>query len=318
MQSEGSGWTQQRRDRILQLLPPMARPPGVAEAEWEELLLLEAPLILGLALPGAEALELSEPTFRTESEEEDEYPGASQTDSLAGYSPSPAASPVSRQGFNLHVPEEFCLDGPVPAHASEAIAMRALSDRWIWEEDLLCLTEALPSSTRNFQIPTQGDAWSCSFLTGAYIHGVSAGVMNNSHRYLYVTVVLTAVIQSVAPSHWFTSAGISLNIRSGVHRDSSNSASIPNILIPASSFENGELWMEDRTGQHDMDGLLGRLVPLTGPFITCNPRVRHATACWLGNRLVLTGYHVRNSELLSSADLQRLGFRVYTGRSLRP
>ena len=79
--------------------------------------------------------------------------------------------------------------------------------------------------------------------------------------------------------------------------------------------------MEDHTGQHDMDGLLGSLVPLTRPFITFNPRVCHATACWLGNQLVLIGYHVRNSELLSSADqleLQRLGFRVHTGRSLHP
>ena len=145
--------------------------------------------------------------------------------------------------------------------------------------------------------------------------------MNNSHRFVNVTVVLAAVIQSVAPSHWFTSAGISRNIRSGVHRDSSNSASIPNILVPASSFGNGELWKEDRTGHHDMDGFLGKLVPVTRPFITFNPRVRHATASWLGNQLVLIGYHLRNSELLSSADLlelQRLGFRVYTGRSLRP
>ena len=154
----------ERRARIMQLLPQMARPPGVAEDEWEELLLIEAPSILGLALPGAEALDLSEPTFRTGSDEGDECRSASQTDSLAGYSPSPEASPVTRQGFNLHVPEEFCLEGPEPAHASEAIALRALRDRWIWEEDMLCLTESLPSSTRNFQVPLQGDAWSCSFL----------------------------------------------------------------------------------------------------------------------------------------------------------
>ena len=184
----------------------------------------------------------------------------------------------------------------------------------------MCLTESLPSSTRNFQVPSQGDAWSCSFLTGACIHGVSAGVMTNSHRFVNVTVMVASVLQSVAPSHWFTSAGISLNIRSGVHRDSSNAANIPNILIPASDFENGEIWLEDCAGPHDMDGFLGRLVPVTRPFITFSPRVRHATSSWLGNRLVLIGYLVRNSELLNSADhleLQRLGFRVYTGRSLR-
>ena len=227
---------------------------------------------------------------------------------------------MTRHGFNLHVPEEFCLDGPEPEQASEVLALRALRDRWIWEDDLMCLTESLPSSTRNFQVPSQGDAWSCSFLTGAYIHGVSAGIMTNSHRFVNVTVMVAAVLQSVAPSHWFTSAGISLNIRSGVHRDSSHAAHIPNILVPASDFENGELWLEDCAGHHDMDGFLGRLVPVTRPFITFSPRVRHATSSWFGNRLVLIGYHVRNSELLNPTDhleLQRLGFPVYTGRSFR-
>ena len=264
---------------------------------------------------------MCEPTFPSEPDEAEECHTGSLGDSLDGYSPSPAASPVARHGFNLHVPEEFRLEGPDPEHASEVIALRALRDRWIWEDDLMCLTESLPSSTRNFQVSSQGDAWSCSFLTGAYIHGISAGVMTNSHRFVYVTVMFAAVLQSVAPSHWFTSAGISLNIRSGVHRDSSNAANIPNILIPASNFENGELWLEDCAGRHEMDGFLGRLiVPVARPFVTFSPRVRHATSSWLGNRLVLIGYHVRNSELLSPADhleLQRLGFRVCTGRSLR-
>ena len=93
-----------RRARILQLLPRMERPPGVEADEWEELLLLEAPSILGLAIPGAEALDLSEPTFPSESVAEEECQTGSLTDSLAGYSPSPAASPVTRNGFNLHVP----------------------------------------------------------------------------------------------------------------------------------------------------------------------------------------------------------------------
>ena len=73
------------------------------EAEWTELLLLEAPSLLGLALPGAEALDGSE------GESEGPVP-ASPTDSLAGYSPSPAGIPVARHGFNLMVPEGSVVD----------------------------------------------------------------------------------------------------------------------------------------------------------------------------------------------------------------
>ena len=298
-------------------LPHMDRPPGVGEDEWAELLWLEAPSILGLALPGAEMLDVSEPTFPSESSEHGESGELGSAGSLEGYSPSPTASPVVRRGFNLYVSEELHLERPEPENASEGLALRALRDRWLWEEDLLYLTEHLPSSTRNFQRSTQGDSWSCSFSTGAFIHGVTAGVMTNSRRFEMVTALLAAVLRSVAPQAWFTSAGISLNIRSGVHRDSNNASNIHNVLVPASDFENGELWLEDGTGVHEMEGFLGRLVPVSRPFISFNPRVRHATSCWQGNRLVLIGYHVRNSEMLSPVDkteLHRLGFRVYDGR----
>ena len=103
-------------------------------------------------------------------------------------------------------------------------------------------------------------------------------------------------------------------MQSGVHRDSNNSAIIPNILIPASDFEHGELWIEDGAGTCMMGGILGRLIQVSRPFISFDARTRHATSHWTGNRLILIGYHVRNPELLSASDqmeLRRLGFRVH-------
>ena len=76
-----------QRARILQLLPRMERPPGVEADEWEALLLLEAPSILGLAFPGSEELDQSEPTFPSESDEAAECHTEGSDDSLAGYSP---------------------------------------------------------------------------------------------------------------------------------------------------------------------------------------------------------------------------------------
>ena len=204
-----------------------------------------------------------------------------------------------------------------PEHPSEQIALRALRDRWLWGDDLLGLTAHLPSSTRNFHYPEQRDTWSCSFLTGAYIHGVSTGVMGNTRRYPQVTTLLTSVLRSAAPSAWFSSAGVSLNLRSHVHRDSNNSAIIPNVLVPASNFVNGELWIEDSAGLRSMEGRMGRLIPVARPFISFNPRTRHANNSWQGNRLVLVGYHVRNLELFAGntcAELRSFGFQLYEGR----
>ena len=46
-------------------------------------------------------------------------------------------------------------------------------------------------------------------------------------------------------SAWFSSASLSLNIRSSIHRDSHNYASIENTLAPSSCFRRGELWLAD-------------------------------------------------------------------------
>ena len=173
-------------------------------------------------------------------------------------------------------------------------------------------TEHLPSSTRNFQHAEPGRVCSCSFLTGAYVHGNSAGITNNARRFPLVTSLIEAVIRSVAPCSWFSSAGISLNLKSGAHRDSNNSAIVPNTLIPASDFLHGELCLEDGSGTQEVEGFLGRLVPVSRPSICFNPRIRHATSQRVGNRLVLIGYHARNPEFISASDkleLRRMGFQ---------
>ena len=142
-------------------------------------------------------------------------------------------------------------------HESEQIAMEALLNRWLWEEDLLALALHLPSCARSFQRSMELNA-SCSFLMGAYIHGCSAGILNNSRSFPLVTALITSVVRSVAPS----SAGISLNIRSHARKDTNNSSVAQNAIIPASDFQHGELWLEDCSGQHEVEGRLGRLVPV--------------------------------------------------------
>ena len=304
-----------QREQILDLLSHMERPPDVEVEEWQELLLLEAPSILGMAAPQADALGDSEPTFPSGYGFSEEASRERSEDSLEGYSPSPDRSPITRRGFNLLIPNGLQLESMSAEHESEYIAKQALHDRWLWEEDLLALTLHLPSCARHFQNSLEVNG-SCSFLMGAYIHGCSAGILNNSRSFPLVTLLITSVVRSVAPQAWFSSAGIFLNIQSNAHKDSNNSAVVQNTLIPASDFQHGELWLEDGTGQHEVEGRLGRSVPLVRPFICFNPRVRHATQAWLGNRLVNIGYHVRNPEFLSAADkieLCRIGFRLYEG-----
>ena len=92
-----------QREQILDMLSHVARPPDIRVEDWQELLILEAPSILGMAAPQTATLEDSEPTFPSEDSLE-ENSSAGLVDSLAGYSPSPDRSPITRRGFNLLVP----------------------------------------------------------------------------------------------------------------------------------------------------------------------------------------------------------------------
>ena len=228
-----------QREQILDLLSHMERPPDVEVEERQELLPLEAPSILGMAAPQTDALGDSEPTCPGYDFSEEASHERSE-DSLEGYSPSPDRSPITRRGFNLLIPNGLQLESMSAEHESEHIAKQALHDRWLWEEDLLALTLHLPSCTRHFHHSLEMNG-SCSFLMGAYIHGCSAGILNNSRSFPLVTLLITSVVRSVAPQAWFSSAGISLNIQSNAHKDSNNSAVVQNTLIPASDFQHGEL-----------------------------------------------------------------------------
>ena len=290
---------------------------GLSRAEWEELLELEAPSIWGLSVSRADVLDDSEPTFDWSFEEaESERMSHEAAASLDAYSPSMAMSisDANEAGFNLHPPAAFDENAILPDSECERVAFAALQNKWVTEDTLLHLAQLLPNRSRNFQENGgAGQQMSCVFNVGAYIHGSSSGVMLNTTGYLHVTMLLTSVVVSAAPDAWFSSISFSLNTKSGVHRDQNNHKLIPNHIVPASTFGRGELWIADPSGDHHNEGILGRLGPVTKPFLRFYARQQRASMDWNGNRLVVISYHVRNPELLSAGDktlLGRLGFAL--------
>ena len=88
-----------------------------------------------------------------------------------------------------------------------------------------------------------------------------------------------------------------------------------NTLIPLSSFQGGELFVEAEDGQYklDSDGTLGNVLPLTLPDTAFWARRRHAVLPWTGDRFVLGLYHVRNPEWLRAEDrsfLSEMGMQL--------
>ena len=139
------------------------------------------------------------------------------------------------------------------------LALCALRNGWTTGEGILRISEHLPSSLRDFQAHVGEDgSRSCLFTTGAFVYGHMAGVTLNATGLRYVSAALAAVIRSVAPGTWFSSASITLNVRSGVHRDLNNFPSIENTLVPLTCFGRGELWLADSSGDHVLEGTPGR------------------------------------------------------------
>ena len=73
-----------------------------------------------------------------------------------------------------------------------------------------------------------------------------------------------------------------MNCHTRIHRDSNNHSFVPNYIIPLSCFNAGELWLEHEQGEVYLDNKRGHLLPIQLPYVTFDPKIRHATMPWRG------------------------------------
>ncbi|CAE7558242.1 GIP, partial [Symbiodinium sp. KB8] len=133
--------------------------------------------------------------------------------------------------------------------------------------------------------------------------------------YPLATKVVNLFIQEKLGEHacWSTfSMHRNLNVKK--HRDSHNARDKASYLIPISDFKDGGLWVQLKTGEEVkeedvviLDGDRGLVKSFQSEegnkqVIPFDPRRRHATRQWSGNRLVLAVYNVRGLEKINSFD----------------
>ena len=292
------------------LLP---RPANYTQADWDEILILETPSVLGLASSAADVLDPNTDADTPASSRSNA--GLSSPSTSVPYSPSSSASHGSCINIDMSaLPQMHTALPPSPA---ENMARTLLSSGAVTGRDVSGLLDLLPHSGRPVhqelghgftQQPRQ-------FTAGAYAHGPNAGIMRTTRDYPLSTLLLSRVMQSCAPGCCFSSLTLTRNLLSSMHRDSYNSRLTPNILVPLSHFQHGGLWIEDAAGDIALgpDGPLGRDMPILRPYTILWPHQRHATLPWRGDRLVLIGYHIGQASRLSGPDrrcLAELGFCV--------
>ena len=120
---------------------------------------------------------------------------------------------------------------------------------------------------------------------------------------------------NVGFSSHFTSAVVLVNTKTDPHKDQANMGE-ENIIIPVTCFENGGLWVE-RAGGANFRVVGNKRVPgvvlnFKGKPLTVDAKNNyHATEPWVGDRIVISAYTLRNASSLRPQDasvLKDLGF----------
>ena len=181
-------------------------------------------------------------------------------------------------------------------------------------EDFESLISVLPPDNAN---PEPGDE-AKTFTTGAYVYSNLAGLRSNVYKYPATTRLLAAVLHQYFPSRVFTSAGLFRQLKAPPHVDTNNQPGCPNLLLPASQFDGGSVWVAG-PGEHTLS-VRGKLHTGSLLHVAQGPReldaqCLHATCDWRGARLILVGFCIKNCASLhpdAAARLDRLGFPLPT------
>ena len=80
-------------------------------------------------------------------------------------------------------------------------------------------------------------------VTGAYVHGPFTGSHLATRQFELVSILLAAIVRSLNPELQFSLVALSRYVRSGIHKDVSNSSMTTSLVAPASHFPGGEIWL---------------------------------------------------------------------------
>ncbi|CAE7835715.1 unnamed protein product [Symbiodinium sp. CCMP2592] len=223
--------------------------------------------------------------------------------------------------------ETFLLSAPMsidtveqPTNPIEQFAFDCLRRQVVTYADfgilLNMLAQVLPQTKRTRERINMG-VTSFAFQTGAYAFGGEAGAMTNVGTYPLLTRLLAATVNARCSGLPFSTVTLSSNLQTGLHKDSHNHPMLSNIVIPITRWEfGGALWIEDDSGNIMHEGMRGRTLDVTPPYVLFNAHRAHCTMPWVGNRCVLIAYHIRDGWRLSDDCLHRLramGFPIWTG-----
>ena len=203
----------------------------------------------------------------------------------------------------------------VPGEVEKLAKWLAIQPSAIDRSDMELLCRALP-----LEEPHQGqDDCDGAFRAGMYIKGGIVGLHKSCRTHPWANKAISRYVleqaATVGFSSHFTSAVVLVNTKTDPHKDQANMGE-ENIIIPVTCFENGGLWVESAGGTAfrfvGSERIPGVVINFNGKPITIDAKHKyHATEPWVGDRIVISAYTLRNASSLRPHDvsvLEGLGF----------
>ena len=203
----------------------------------------------------------------------------------------------------------------VPGEVEKLAKRLASQPSAIDRSDMELLCRALP-----LEEPHQGqDDCDGAFRAGMYIEGGIVGLHKSCRTHPWANKAISRYVleqaATVGFSSHFTSAVVLVNTKTDPHKDQANMGE-ENIIIPVTCFENGGLWVESAGGTAfrfvGSERIPGVVINFNGKPITIDAKHKyHATEPWVGDRIVISAYTLRNASSLRPHDvsvLEGLGF----------
>ena len=186
--------------------------------------------------------------------------------------------------------------------------------------ELVRMANLQPVASRQSGRVVNGGKFVRAWVFGSFVHGSFAGITNLTKQRPFLSRVLARYMatKSLEP---FMSIVVADNLVFAPHCDR-NEPSFKTTISGLTSFQGGQLWTHDESGEHwrmvreGVDPMAGRLHQISnGKSVTFNGTDWHGTEPYAGDRVVCVAYTPKNWEKVSLDDeqtLQRLGFRFPT------
>ena len=209
----------------------------------------------------------------------------------------------------------------------EEMALTALRERRFGNEDLEAILDACDFHNSKKRPGVHGGEEERRCVIGYYAYGKFHGVTRETGARSQLAKYINQFLLHNGPStstSW-TSLSITYNTPAHVHTDKNNFPGSDNVVWTGGEHRGGGLWVAQSKGEiyrQDANGepTPGNILETKGKVTRFNPKHKHASEPWEGNRWSVVAYVARSYPYASKTSkkvLQKLLFPVPTAKNLK-